>query len=106
MTIWLTIAGMALVTFLTRAVPMLALRTEVAPWMRRWLGFVPVAVFTALSLPPLLVQRADDGARLVAGGPLLAGLVAALVAWRTRNVPLTMAAGLAAYWLLRAAGIE
>jgi branched-subunit amino acid transport protein len=50
MMIWLTIAGMALVTFLTRVIPMLAMRGDVVPWLRRWLGFVPVAVFTALVL--------------------------------------------------------
>jgi branched-subunit amino acid transport protein len=38
-------------------------------------------------------------------GPALpAGLVGALVAWRTGNVLLTIGVGLAAFWLLRLAG--
>jgi branched-subunit amino acid transport protein len=105
MTIWLTILGMALATYATRVTMMLALRGEVAPWLRRWLGFVPVAVFTALILPPLLL-REEGGAKAIAlGAALPAGLVGALVAWRTGNVLLTIAAGMAAFWLLRWAGM-
>ncbi len=79
MTIWLTILGMALATYSTRAVALLALRGELAPWLRRWLDYVPVAVFTALVLPPLLLTssepptltdrpRAAGGHRWRAGG--------------------------------------
>jgi branched-subunit amino acid transport protein len=102
--IWFTIFGMAFVTFLTRVVPMLAMRGEIAPWIRRWLSFVPVAVFTALALPPLLVLRTEVGAQLSFGTPLLAGLVGAIVAWYTRSALATMLAGLAVYWLLRMVG--
>ena len=56
MTIWLTLLGMAIATYTTRATTMLALRGDVAPWLQRWLGYVPAAVFTALILPPLLMQ--------------------------------------------------
>src|SRR3712207_1783134 len=105
MTIWLTILGMALVTFATRVTMMLALRGEVAPWLRRWLGYVPVAVFTALIVPPLLL-RADGATRACALGPALpAGLLGALVAWRTGNLLLTIAAGMVTFWLLRWAGV-
>ena len=37
--------------------------------------------------------------------PLLAGLVGALAAWRTGSVFGTIAIGMAAYWLLRLAGV-
>ena len=36
MTIWLTLLGMALATYATRSITMLALRGDVAPWLRRW----------------------------------------------------------------------
>ena len=104
MTIWLTILGMALVTYATRAIMLLALRGEVAPWLQRWLGYVPVALFTALILPPLLLSGGERPA-LVLGPALPAGVVGALVAWRSGNVLLTIAAGLAAFWLLRWAGM-
>jgi branched-subunit amino acid transport protein len=105
MTVWLTLLGMALVTYATRATTMLALRGEVAPWLRRWLGFVPVAVFTALILPPLLL-REEGGAKVIALGPALpAGLIGALVAWRSGNVLLTIVAGMGAFWLMRWLGM-
>jgi branched-subunit amino acid transport protein len=104
-TIWLTILGMALVTYATRVILLLALRGEVTPWLRRWLDYVPVAVFTALILPPLLLSSGEQPA-LTFGPALPAGVVGALVAWRTGNVLLTIAAGLAAFWLLRWAGID
>jgi branched-subunit amino acid transport protein len=102
---WLTILGMALATFATRAVTLLALRGEIAPWMRRWLGYVPAAVFTALVLPPLLLQTQGTTPRLTIGPALPAAIVGALVAWRTSNVLLTIAAGMATFWLIRWAGV-
>ena len=104
MTIWLTILGMALVTYAARVIMLLALRGEVAPWLQRWLGYVPVAVFTALILPPLLLSQHEPPA-LTFGPALPAGVVGALVAWRSGNVLLTIAAGLATFWLLRLAGV-
>jgi branched-subunit amino acid transport protein len=103
MTIWLTILGMALVTLATRALPLLIMRGEPPAWLARWLGLVPVAVFTALALRPLVVS-AGPSPQLIAGAPLLAGLVGALAAWRSGNVVVTIAVGMAAYWLLRLVG--
>jgi branched-subunit amino acid transport protein len=48
---------------------------------------------------------AGPSPQLIAGPTLLAGLVGALVAWRTGNVVATIAAGMVAYWLLRLVGI-
>jgi len=105
MTIWLTILGMALATYATRVTTMLVLRGEIAPWLQRWLGYVPIAVFTALILPPLILQTRGD-ARLLTFGPALpAGAVGILVAWRTGNVLLTILAGLVTFWLLRWIGL-
>jgi branched-subunit amino acid transport protein len=83
---------------------LLALRGEVAPWLRRWLGYVPVAVFVALILPPLLLSSGERPA-LVIGPALPAGVVGALAAWRTGNVLLTIGAGLVVFWLLKWAGM-
>jgi branched-subunit amino acid transport protein len=96
---------MALATYVTRATTMLALRGDVAPWLRRWLGYVPVAMFTALILPPLLL-REQAGAKALALGPALpAGLVGGLIAWRTGNVLLTIISGMVTFGLLRWVGM-
>ena len=105
LTIWLTILGMALVTYATRVITMLALRGEVAPWLRRWLGYVPVAVFTALILPALIFETRGDARTSAIGPALPAGIVGALAAWRSGNVLLTIVAGLATFWLLRWIGM-
>jgi branched-subunit amino acid transport protein len=104
-TIWLTILVMALVTYATRVTMMLALRGEIAPWLRRWLGYVPVAVFTALILPPLLLREGNGVKVLVFSAALPAGIVGGLVAWRSGNVLLTILAGMATFWALRWAGL-
>ena len=105
MIIWLTILGMALATYATRVTTMLALRGDVAPWLRRWLSYVPVAMFTALILPPLLLSE-QAGVKALAISPALpAGLVGGLAAWRTGNVLLTIVAGLATFWLLKWVGM-
>ncbi|MGE4290768.1 MAG: AzlD domain-containing protein [Desulfovibrio sp.] len=58
-TLFLTILGMALVTYVPRALPALALSSRTLhPAIRRFLSFVPVAVLSALLLPSLLVQDA------------------------------------------------
>lgn len=102
--IWFAIAGMAVVTLATRAVPLLLLQGEPPVWLTRWLGGVPIAVFTALALRPLLVSSGDNPG-LTFGAPLVAGLAGALVAWRTSNVVATIVVGMAVFWALRFAGI-
>ena len=105
MTMWLAIVAMALVTYATRVTMLFALRGEIATWLRRWLSFVPVAVFTALIVPPLLLQTRAGTSTLVFGPQLAAGLIGALAAWFTRNVLATIGAGLITFWLLRWLGL-
>jgi len=103
-TIWLVLAGMALVTYLLRA-SFLLLPESVAtpPLLRRALRYVPAAVLTAIWAPELLLQNqvlylALENERL------LAGLVAIAAAWRWRLTSVTIAVGLAALhffdWLI------
>jgi branched-subunit amino acid transport protein len=100
--ILLIILGMAAVTFFTRFGAQLAFRSVgLPPWINRWLRHVPTAILTALIVPPIVLPagRLD----LTWHNPyLLAGVLAALVAWRFRNIPLTMGIGLAAIIILRA----
>ena len=86
----LMIAGMAVVTYLTRAPLLVLLRGDLPPWLTRWLQFVPIAVFTALVVPPFVAP----GGRPELGWRLLVALGAALVAWRTKQVFATIGAGL------------
>lgn len=77
----------------------LAGRVSLPAGVERALRFVPVAALTALVTPDLLGGAA--GASLFTHNPRLwAGVVAALVAWRTRNVLLTVGVGMATLWIL------
>jgi len=94
MTFWLTVAGMVAVTFGSRFAG-LALRTELPAFWLRFLHFVPVAVFAALVAPSLAGERGEAEIRLAAAA------LAALAAWRTRQLWLAIATGMIAFWLLR-----
>jgi branched-subunit amino acid transport protein len=95
--IWLTLAGMALVTFALRAsFLLLPPRLETPPLLRRALRYVPAAVLTAIWAPELLLAPGYE--------QMAAGAVAVAVAWRWRVTFATILAGLAAlhlfHWLL------
>ncbi len=99
----LAVAG--LLTFLTR-LSFIALlgRVEPPPLLTRALRFVPPAVLSAIVFPALLL----DGGRVSAGPAnprLVAGVLAALVAWRTRSIAASIATGMAALWLLQVLGL-
>ena len=100
-TIWLAMIGLGILTFLTRFSFIVLLERWQAPEIvQRALRFVPIAVLTAIVVPELV--QPNDVLDLRPYNPrLLAGLVATLVAWKTKNVILTIAAGMAVFWLLQ-----
>jgi branched-subunit amino acid transport protein len=102
MNIWLVMIIGGLVTFATRLSFILLLdRIKMPDWFRRGLRFVPVAVLSAIILPELT----DPNGTLFLSWrnpQLLAGAVAILVAWRTKNVILTIVAGMAALMVFQA----
>ncbi len=95
-----------LITYLTR-LSFIALfgKITVPPLVQRALRFVPPAVLSAIIFPELLLHSGKLDFSL-GNARLLAGLVAAVVAWRTRNALLTIVAGMAALILLQLAGIR
>ena len=74
-------------------------KVEISETLRRALRFVPPAVLSAIVFPELIIQSgrldlAFSNFRLIAGG------VAVLVAWKTRNTLLTISAGMLTLILL------
>ncbi|MBU1003399.1 MAG: AzlD domain-containing protein [Proteobacteria bacterium] len=58
--IFATIVGMALVTYIPRAVPLIALASRnLPPLMVRWLSYVPTAVLSAMLAPCLLLGEGE-----------------------------------------------
>jgi branched-subunit amino acid transport protein len=100
--LWLVAIVAGLLTFALRLSFIIAQeRIPMPALLKRALRFVPVAVLVALIVPELLLR---EGAWAVSlqNTRLLAGLVATGVAWFTRNVFLTIAAGMLALLLLQA----
>lgn len=99
--LWLVIAGMGAITYGLRVSMILLLgRAQVPPAVLRGLRYVPAAVFSALIAPAM--ARPEGRLWLSAANPyLLAGVFAAVVAWRSRNVVLTIVLGTVALWLVR-----
>ena len=100
--LWLTILGAGAVTFALR-LSLIALlgRIRIPPSLGRALRFVPAAVLTAVVIPLLFYENGVLQFSL-GNERLLAGLVAALIAWRTRNVLFTLGGGMATLWILQA----
>ena len=102
MNLWLTILGMGLVTFGIRLTPIVLLgRIEIPLVIQRALRFVPPAVLTAIIVPELLYTN-DQLNLALSNARLLAGLLAIVVAWRTKNALVTIAVGMIALWVLGA----
>lgn len=100
--LWLTLLGAGAVTFALRFSFIALLgRIEMPPFLGRALRFAPAAVLTALVMPLLFYEH--DALQVSLGNErLLAGAVAALIAWRTRSVLFTLGGGMATLWMLQA----
>jgi branched-subunit amino acid transport protein len=102
-TLWISLVIIGLLTFGLRFVFIaLAERLKMPDWFERGLRFVPIAALTAILVPEIL--KPDGQLNLSPANPrLLAGLVAVLVAWRSKNVLLTIATGMVNLLVLQAA---
>jgi branched-subunit amino acid transport protein len=100
MNIWLVFILAGLITYATRLSFILLIGRRPIPLLLwRVLRFIPPAVLTAIIFPELFLH---DGALNVSPGNarLLAGVLAALIAWRTRSAVLTVVVGMLALWLI------
>lgn len=100
---WLVVALAGLGTYATRASFLLvaARFAEVPPRLREALRMIPPAVLGALTVPAIV---RPDAAFDLADARVVAGLVAFLVAWRTKNLLLTTALGLTLVTVLEQLG--
>lgn len=97
----LTLVVIGLITFGFR-LSFIALmdRLRLPPLLQRALRFVPAAALTAIITPELFIR---DGAIFLSleNARLIAGVIAIVVAWRTKNTLLTIAIGMIALWVLQ-----
>ena len=101
MNLWLVIIGMGIITYAIRLSMIVLLeRVEIPLPLQQSLRFVPPAVLSAIIFPELL-QPGGTFDLSLGNERLLAGLLAGVIAWRTKNVLSTIGAGMAALWLLQ-----
>jgi branched-subunit amino acid transport protein len=92
--LFITILGMAAVTYLPRVLPFWVLSSRRLPTaMVTWLRYVPVAALSAMLVPLLLLE--GDEIRLGLDNAFLwAAVPVALVAWRTRSFLASVVVGM------------
>ncbi len=96
MNIWLVMLAGGLITFTIRFVLIFLFgKFEIPPTLRRALHYVPPAVLSAIVFPELF-YRGGQIALTLDNTRLLAGIVAIVVAWFSKNTLLTIVAGMVA----------
>ena len=94
--IWMIMITCGLLTFATRFVMFSDIAPKALPkWLQDALGFVPVAVLTAIIVPAVIIAP-DGGLQLAGNARLPAALIAVTMALLTRSVVITIGTGLAA----------
>ncbi len=101
MTLWLMLLVIGAITYAIRlsCIGLLEQR-DMPALLLKALRFVPIAVLPAIILPQLFLRN-NMLALSIQNPRWIAGMLAAIVAWRTRNVLLTIAVGMVALWVLQ-----
>ncbi len=99
----LMIVGMVLVTFAVRY-PVLVLISKIPMPERvfRALRYVPPSVLAAIIVPSLLFPNGAALSISPTNAHLVAGIASVLIAWRTKNLLLTIVLGMGIFLILRA----
>jgi branched-subunit amino acid transport protein len=92
------LAGMGLVTYIPRLLPLLFLSQRTLPcWFTQWLELIPVAILAALLAPSLVMD--GSGHLDLSRKELWVGIPTFLFALRTKSLGGTVLAGMALSWL-------
>ena len=97
---WVVMLSIGILTFLTRLSFIYLLEKWQPPEVvTRALRFVPVAALTAIFVPEMALQNGElvlsmENIRL------MAGIIAIVVAWRTKSALWTIGVGMVSFWVL------
>jgi branched-subunit amino acid transport protein len=99
--VWAMVAAIGVGTWLLRLsfVALLGRVETVPPTVTRILRLIPAAVLAAIAAPEITNA---SGSFDLGTARLAAGVIATLVAWRTRNIAATIGVGMAALWIMQA----
>ncbi|NLC77859.1 MAG: AzlD domain-containing protein [Clostridia bacterium] len=97
----LLVIGMAVVSYLPRALPLLLLnRVEFPPWLVKWLSFIPAAVLAALLAPDLFLNG-EELYFSVGNIYLVAAVPTFVIALTTKSMIWTLLGGMGSFALLQ-----
>jgi len=101
--IWILISVAALGSWLIRLsfIAVLGREATISELTMRFLGLIPAAVLAAIVAPSLTHAT---GSFDLGTDRFVAGIVAAVVAWRSNNVLATIGAGMGVLWSLQVVG--
>lgn len=92
-------AGMGLVTYLPRWLPLFYLaHRELPQWLIDWLALIPVAILCALLAPILFTDMASRGLEL-GKTEFLVAIPTLLFAVKSKSLGGTVLVGMGLYWL-------
>jgi len=101
MTLWLTLIIIGLLTYAIRLSFILFFsKMDIPSLLQQAFRFVPVAVLSAIIFPDLFLPKGVL-ALSFSNPRLIAGSVAVVVAWKTKNVLMTLVVGMGALYLLQ-----
>ena len=97
---WIVIVAVGALNYLSRVsfIALLA-HVEMPPFARRALRFVPATMLTAIVVPAVVFIAPKTLSFSYANPKLAAALIAAFIAWRTKNATATMVGGMIALWI-------
>ena len=105
MNIWLVFLAGGLITFGIRfSFIFLFGKVEVPETIRKALHYVPPAVLSAIIFPELLIRNGSFDISFT-NTRLLAGVIAIITAWFSRNTLITILVGMVALFLLKYLGL-
>jgi branched-subunit amino acid transport protein len=101
---WILVAGVAFVSFLTRALFLLpANHLRLSAGIQRALRFAPAAALMAIIAPDMLAMQGEPWIS-IANPRLAGGLAGFVIALTTRSILLTIAGGMLAFTVVRLTG--
>lgn len=98
--IWL-IAGMAVVTFLPRFLPVIALtKREISPALGRWMSYIPVTIFAALVASDIFFWEEKFSLNPLENIKLIPSVVVFFIAYKSKSMLWSMVCGITGITLL------
>ena len=100
MTIWISIVIAGIINYLTRLGSILLIKPErLSERAKKILGYVPSAVFPAIIFPAVFFNETNTIVQI--NDPKIIGFfVAIIIGYISKNIILTIIAGLISYWIV------